>query len=179
MDSPFPLLVEDVCNIGGKVRNHFQIKKEDKMKKWIPVLLVLVLASGCAFKSATSVRTEAGYFELEALPTNAKYEIAGEAEGTVSGGVCVGCIPIGIPNNAGIFYSATPSRGCSIPGLDALSVDIKADQAAVYNALENAGEADFLVAPRFKRDGTNYLYLYRSINVTVRGKAAKIVYPAD
>ena len=146
------------------------------MKRGFVILVVMLVASGCAFKSATTVRQEVGGFSLEPLPADAKYEITGDTEGSVSGGVCLGCIPVGLPNNMGTFYSATPTnRGCMdvIGGL-ATAVDFRADSAAVYNAIENSGGADFLVAPRFKRDGTNYM-IYRSINVTVTGKAARIV----
>ena len=88
------------------------------------------------------------------------------------------CIPIGIPNNSGTFYTgAAPVEGaaCLTPLVNMMGggVDIRADNAAVYNAIENAGKADFIVAPRFERSGTNY-FVYRSLNVTVKGKAANI-----
>lgn len=131
------------------------------MRKWCSLAFVAgfvcVFSSGCM--SMSKVAPTSGV-PLEALKTTATYDVLQDTEGTSTGAVLFGFIPIGVENKNGVIATGVPTV------MDPVS------RAAVYNAIEAVPTADAMLAPRWNKIVKNY-FIYKELTVTVKGKAIR------
>jgi hypothetical protein len=117
---------------------------------------VLACLTGCV--TNTNRMPLMGSIPLEELKTQATYDVIGNAIGTSSGGKLFGIIWVDKENKIGQLSGS-------------LLVN-PVDSAAVYNAIESVPTADALIAPRWSRKVSNYIF-YVKETVTVKGKAIR------
>lgn len=125
------------------------------MKRALVLCATLALLAGCT--SMAKVQPLTGL----TLSQNVNVTVLGDTEGTASGLMLLGIIPIGVPAQAGVL-------GASGLGLPNPVVD-----AAAYNAIEKIEGADYMIAPRWTIETKCYI-VYSKVTATVKGKAVKI-----
>ena len=117
---------------------------------------MLVVFAGCTSYSSVLPRSTV---PLENLATTATYDVIGPAQGTSSGVLLFGFIPVGVEKKCGVVAGSRPILN---PVL----------RAAIYNAIESVPDADALLAPRWHIESKDY-FIYRELTATVKGKAVR------
>lgn len=117
--------------------------------------------TGCIYHGS-SVSSPAVGLEMKSTAT---YDIIGDATGTSTGAMLFGFIPIGCENKYGEMGQPFYAGGF-------VKFQSPVEAAAIYNAIESVPTADAIMAPRFVREGSNYI-VYRKETVTVKGKAIR------
>ena len=123
---------------------------------FLVLALSLFVATGCTMHS----NVMPGVAPLLDIKTAATYDVLGPAEGTASGGLIFGIIPVGGEKKAG-----------SIAGSGFMMLS-PVQSAALYNAIEAVPTADALLSPRWNIVTKNYV-VYQDVTVTVKGKAIR------
>ncbi len=118
---------------------------------------------GC---SGLSTAIPEGQPELK-ISTNTTWEVIGSAEGSSSGVMVLGIIPIGMENKAGFIAGRTNYFRAYDP-----IAHNRVMRAAIYNAIESVPDADALIAPRYEAKTRNFL-LFQTQSITVKGKAIR------
>ena len=125
----------------------------------LPAAGILLLA-GC---SSNSSRLNETSVQLMPMKSCVKYEIVGETEGHSSTGVLFGFIKFG-ESKSGTFHDDTSSF---------FSATDETRAAARYNAIENADNADSILAPRYTEEAKGFWPIFYTKKATVKGKAIK------
>jgi len=105
------------------------------------------------------------------LTTTATYDVLGHTEGTASGGVLFGFIPIGMERKVGVIHGGPPAGFASVLE-KILNPGTAVKDAAIYNAIENLPDADAVMAPRVKTQEDNYV-IYKKVTVAVKGHGVR------
>lgn len=153
------------------------------------VAVAIAVGSGCVSQnSAISAHSVS-----KPLGTTATYDVLGDAQGSATGGVLFGFIPVGmerrngrlgiIPERRrldskqlafeiivwpyGLYELCKRSSESSVGPIDPV------ESVALYNAIESVPTADMLLMPRYRIERSNYI-VYSEKTVTVKGKAIRL-----
>ncbi len=126
------------------------------------------------------------YPGTESLTTTGTWDILPQTEGSSSGGILFGFIPIGVEKKRGVIHGTEQAGGQQGPAfLDILLFPLRifgfggggdasniVEQAALYNAIENLPGADAIMAPRWHMKVENY-FIFKRVEATVKGKGVR------